>query len=203
VTEDADLGIRLARNGFRTEMIPIATQEEANARLWPWIRQRSRWLKGYAITWAVHMRDPVALWRDLGARRFWGFQLMFLGTLLQFALAPILWSFWLVPLGVPHPFGAFMPQATLVALSILFLSSQVLDITFASMGVHRAGKGHLALWAPTLIFYFPLATLAVYRALWEIARCPFRWDKTEHGIDPPAVVTPPPAPLSHQGAAAS
>jgi cellulose synthase/poly-beta-1,6-N-acetylglucosamine synthase-like glycosyltransferase len=73
-------------------MIPIVTQEEANFRTWPWIRQRSRWLKGYAVTWAVHMRDPVRLWRDLGPRRFWGFQIMFLGTVLQFALAPLLWS---------------------------------------------------------------------------------------------------------------
>ena len=50
VTEDADLGIRLARHGYRTELLATVTQEEANCHLWPWIRQRSRWLKGYAMT---------------------------------------------------------------------------------------------------------------------------------------------------------
>jgi cellulose synthase/poly-beta-1,6-N-acetylglucosamine synthase-like glycosyltransferase len=70
VTEDADLGIRLARHGYRTEIIDTVTQEEANARAWPWVKQRSHWLKGYAITYGVHMRSPLKLWRDLGAWRF-------------------------------------------------------------------------------------------------------------------------------------
>jgi hypothetical protein len=50
VTEDADLGVRLARAGYRTDMIQVTTFEEANSAVWPWIRQRSRWLKGYALT---------------------------------------------------------------------------------------------------------------------------------------------------------
>ena len=69
VTEDADLGMRLARFGYRCEMIPSTTWEEANCRVRPWIRQRSRWLKGYAVTWATHMRRPRELWRDLGPAR--------------------------------------------------------------------------------------------------------------------------------------
>lgn len=192
VTEDADLGVRLARAGYRTEMIPITTEEEANARLWPWIRQRSRWLKGYAVTWAVHMRDPVALWRDLGARGFWGFQVMFAGTLLQFALAPVLWSFWLVPLGLPHPLALILPPGVLVALSILFLASQVLDLAFAWTGARRSGKPGLAAWAPMLILYFPFATLALYRGLWELIGQPYRWDKTAHGLHRPGQEPPVP-----------
>jgi len=70
VTEDADLGLRLARAGYETVFIPSVTQEEANGRFWPWVKQRSRWLKGYAITYCVHMRDPGRLWRDLGPWRF-------------------------------------------------------------------------------------------------------------------------------------
>ena len=50
VTEDADLGLRLARHGYRTELVATVTQEEANCRALPWVRQRSRWLKGYAMT---------------------------------------------------------------------------------------------------------------------------------------------------------
>ncbi len=223
VTEDADLGIRLARHGYRTEMIPIATQEEANARPWPWIRQRSRWLKGYAVTWAVHMRRPARLWRELGPWRFLGFQVMFGGTLLQFALAPLLWTFWLVPLGLPHPLAPTAFAMDVATLSVLFLGCQILDLAFAAVGAWRAGKVPLVIWAPSLIFYFPLATLALYRALWDLARGPFRWDKTAHGIDMPepartlprdlpdgdaavpsrSVVTPPPGPSPRRAAAGS
>ncbi|WP_330220314.1 glycosyltransferase family 2 protein, partial [Sulfitobacter sp. HI0021] len=71
---DADLGLRLARRGYVTELIPTTTFEEANCRPWPWVRQRSRWLKGYLITWAVHMQRPRALLEDLGLRRFIGVQ---------------------------------------------------------------------------------------------------------------------------------
>ena len=47
VTEDADLGMRLARFGYRTAVIPSTTYEEAPARLGPWLRQRTRWFKGW------------------------------------------------------------------------------------------------------------------------------------------------------------
>jgi cellulose synthase/poly-beta-1,6-N-acetylglucosamine synthase-like glycosyltransferase len=206
VTEDADLGIRLARKGYGTEMIAIATQEEANCRPWPWVRQRSRWLKGYAVTWAVHMRVPRRLWRELGPRRFWAFQVLFLGTLAGFTLAPLLWLLWLVPLGLPHPLAPLLPGPALAALAGLFLAGQALDLACAALGAARAGKARLGLWAPLLPLYFPLATLAVWRAWWEVAACPFRWDKTAHGIDPPAglaTLSPPPAPAPRRAAAAS
>ena len=58
VTEDADLGIRLHRRGYETAMIDSTTLEEANSELGNWIRQRSRWIKGYIQTWLVHMRHP-------------------------------------------------------------------------------------------------------------------------------------------------
>ena len=73
VTEDADLGFRLARFGYRTELIPTVTYEEATCRPWAWIRQRSRWLKGFMVTYFVHMRRPRQLMADLGPRKFWGF----------------------------------------------------------------------------------------------------------------------------------
>ena len=96
--------MRLARRGYRTELIETTTLEEANARLIPWIRQRARWNKGYALTWAVHMRSPAALWRDLGPRGFFGAQVLLLGTLSQAALAPVFWVFLLAAFGViAHP----------------------------------------------------------------------------------------------------
>lgn len=188
VTEDADLGLRLARLGYRTEILPIVTEEEANARPWAWIRQRSRWLKGYAVTYAVHMRDPARLWREMGSRGFWAVQILFLGTLSQFALAPLLWALWLVPFELAvHPLGGALPERALLAASGLCLLATVLDWTVAGLGARRAGKAGLSLWAPTLPLYFAMGTFAVWRALAEAVLCPFRWDKTAHGLDMPTL----------------
>ena len=182
VTEDADLGVRLARHGYRTELIDTVTLEEANCRVWPWIKQRSRWLKGYAMTYAVHMRDPVALWRALGAWRFLGVQVLFLGTLIQFFLAPLLWSFWLFLLGVEHPIAATLPGWLLGAVLVLFLGSEVAGLAIAWVALGRAGHRALRPWALSLSLYFPLAAIAAYKALWEMVRSPFYWDKTAHGL---------------------
>ncbi len=182
VTEDADLGVRLARRGYRTELIRTVTEEEANCRAWPWVRQRSRWLKGYMITWAVHMRRPLRLLRDLGLWRFLGFQVLFVGTILQFLLAPVLWTFWALPLGLHHPFASALTQFQLYAMTGAFLVAE-----FVTLGVSvyaTAGPRHRWLWkwVPTLHLYFPLATVACLKGLWELAARPFYWDKTEHGV---------------------
>lgn len=186
VTEDADLGVRLARHGYLTALIPTVTEEEANGRPWPWIKQRSRWLKGYAMTYAVHMRSPVRLWRDLGAWRFFGVQLLFLGTLSQFVLAPILWTFWLLPFGFGHPLQGLIAPWAFWAFAGLFVLSELVGLAVAAVGVRKAGKAWLMPWAITLQFYFPLAALAAYKGLFELASKPFYWDKTAHGVLLPA-----------------
>ena len=182
VTEDADLGIRLARHGYRTELIASVTQEEANCRALPWIRQRSRWLKGYAMTWAVHMRDPVLLWRQLGAWRFWGFQVLFLGTLSQYLLAPVLWLLALVSLGFGNPLRGVVGEAGLTAMTVLFIASEILTLGVAAWAVRGRAHRHLMLWLPMLNLYFPLGALAAWKAIYEVAVRPFYWDKTAHGL---------------------
>jgi cellulose synthase/poly-beta-1,6-N-acetylglucosamine synthase-like glycosyltransferase len=194
VTEDADLGLRLARHGYRTDVIHIVTQEEANARLWPWVRQRSRWLKGYAMTWFVHMRRPGRLLHDLGWKRFAGVQVLFLGTLSQLALAPVIWLFWLPLLGLPHPLSGVLPAALLWSIGALFLVSTAMEIAIHATAARAAGKGWLIRWIPTLVLYHPLATLACWRGIVQIAFRPFYWDKTSHGIYQTAPI-PPPEPL--------
>lgn len=182
VTEDADLGIRLARHGYRTELIPTVTLEEANCRSLPWVKQRSRWLKGYAMTYGTHMQNPRRLLRDLGFKKFWGVQVLFLGTLCQFALAPLMWSFWGMAIGLPHPLDPIMPPWGAWVIGTFFLGFEVANITLAAMTLVRCGKRNLIRWAPLGLLYFPLATAAMYKALWEVFFHPFYWDKTEHGI---------------------
>lgn len=191
VTEDADLGFRLARHGYRTEMIDTVTEEEANCRPWPWIKQRSRWLKGYMTTYLVHMRRPGLLYRQLGAWKFLGFQAHFLTALSQFILAPFLWSFWLVLLGYWHPLESVMPRTALMALGSLFLIVEVLNIAIHVTAVSGRKHKHLMAWAPTMHFYSPLGAIAAYKALYELVLKPFFWDKTAHGLSLAAIRPPP------------
>jgi cellulose synthase/poly-beta-1,6-N-acetylglucosamine synthase-like glycosyltransferase len=209
VTEDADLGVRLARHGYRTEMLPSTTHEEANCRLRPWVRQRSRWIKGHILTWVVHMRDPVALWRDLGPWGFVGYQLVFLGAQSQVLLAPLMWSFWLIVAGLPHPVQAILPGGTITALAGLFVLSELLVMAVAVVGLARTRHQGLGWVAPLLHLYHPLGAIAGWRAVWEAVVNPFYWAKTSHGLfdmaeaaqHPPAAPARLPAPLPAVAAA--
>lgn len=182
VTEDADLGLRLARRGYRTELIHTVTGEEANCRALPWVKQRSRWQKGYAMTWGVHMRNPLRLWRELGAWRMFGFQVMFLGSLTQALMAPLLWTFWALALGLPHPLAAGLPGWLLPVMTALFLLSEAVNVLCGLWAVRGPRHRHLMPWVPSLHFYHPLGTLSAWKALHEVVTKPFYWDKTQHGI---------------------
>ncbi len=181
VTEDADLGLRLARHGYRTEMVATTTYEEANCRAVPWVKQRSRWIKGFMMTYATHMREPLLLWRQLGTRQFIGFQVLFLGSLSQVLLVPLLWSLWAVVLGFSHPLTQTLTVPAMTAMTLLFITSEALTIAAGMVGLRRSGQKISLLWVPTLHFYHPMAALASYKALWEMIDKPFYWDKTSHG----------------------
>ncbi|HEX5779565.1 MAG TPA: glycosyltransferase family 2 protein, partial [Xanthobacteraceae bacterium] len=88
VTEDADLGMRLARYGYRTGVVDSTTWEEAPVARGQWIGQRTRWFKGWAQTWIVHMRHPLRLWREMGAKGFLALQLLIGGALLSALVHP-------------------------------------------------------------------------------------------------------------------
>ncbi|MGV8954397.1 MAG: glycosyltransferase family 2 protein [Cypionkella sp.] len=181
VTEDADLGIRIYRHGYRTELVETTTFEEANCRSVAWIKQRSRWIKGYMMTYMTHMRDPAQLWHDLGPRRFIGLQVQFMATTLQTLLAPLLWTFWLLPFGVHHPIVAAMSYPVFIVIAALMMLIALMIIVFDIIGMRRTCHRLNPLWAVTLILYQPLSTLAAYKALWELLTKPFYWDKTSHG----------------------
>lgn len=184
VTEDADLGVRLYRAGYRTELIPTVTYEEANCRPWRWIKQRSRWLKGFMVTYAVHMRNPANLLRDLGWLRFLGLQAFFLGTLGQFLLAPLLWSFWLILFGFDHPAAQIIPASILYSGTLFLTLFEGLALLIGITAVIEARRRYLIWWVPTMMFYFPLGVVAAFKALFELLRCPHFWDKTQHGHAP-------------------
>ena len=88
VTEDADLGIRLARLGYEVSVINSETMEEAPVTWRSWRGQRTRWIKGWMQTYLVHMRRPVRLWRDLGAWKFTGFHVTICAMLVSMLAHP-------------------------------------------------------------------------------------------------------------------
>lgn len=181
VTEDADLGVRLTRRGWRTEMVNVTTYEEATNRPLAWVRQRSRWLKGFMKTYLVHMQQPRALLRDLGLWRFLGFQAFFLGSVGQFLLAPLLWSFWAMALGFGHFAQSSLPSGLVWAAVVCLLLFETLSLCIWYLGARASGRPQMALWAPLMPIYFIMGSAAAYKAAFELIRNPFYWDKTSHG----------------------
>lgn len=182
VTEDADLGVRFACHGVVTDLVHTTTYEEANHRAIPWIKQRSRWLKGYLITYLVHMRHPFETIRDMGLWKFIGFQLFFLSILVQFTCAPVLWAYWVI--GFAKPEWSPLPSNYMGFFTALFIMMQILEWTIQFHGTRKSKHTGLWCWIPSNVLYFPFATLGMYKGIWELVRDPFYWDKTEHGITP-------------------
>ena len=182
VTEDADLGIRLARFGYRCEMIPSTTWEEANCRLRPWIRQRSRWLKGYAVTWATHMRRPRELLADLGWRGFVGFQVLFLGAITSYLALPLFWEIGLGAIGLDLHFWRSFPAWLMWSLVGSMFAGQAVMLVTAVIAARETARPGLLPWVAALPFYWPLGAIAAWRALGEVFTRPSYWHKTEHGV---------------------
>ncbi|MCF7936870.1 MAG: glycosyltransferase [Synergistales bacterium] len=183
VTEDADLGVRAGAHNLRVATVNATTYEEANSRVYNWIRQRSRWIKGYMQTYLVHMRRPVQQYRRIGGRAFWGFQMMIGGTFLTFLINPILWAlfiFWLIfrPLWLE----TFFPPTILVMSYINLVVGNAVGIYMNMLAVFRRDQFQLTLYALVNPFYWILHSIAAYKALWQLFTKPFYWEKTVHGL---------------------
>ncbi|MEZ5817191.1 MAG: glycosyltransferase [Hyphomicrobiaceae bacterium] len=202
VTEDADLGIRLARMGFRTATIASTTWEEAPTSRRVWLGQRTRWLKGWVQTWLVHMRQPFRLLREVGAWQFAGLQLVMGGVLLSVLLYPIamlamaltwaLGGFDNVPLTGP---GAWLWYTALANLTVGILA----PLLAAAFAVVRRKRTRLLPSVLAMPAYWLLISVAGYRALVDLARRPFHWEKTRHGVSsaPRRRALPPPRKPGH------
>lgn len=183
VTEDADLGIRLHREGYRTAMIDSTTLEEANSNVANWIRQRSRWNKGYIQTWLVHMRNPVALLSQTGVRGFTSFNLT-MGSAFLLLINPIFWG--LTTLYILTQAGfieQLFPGIVFYAASaMLFVGNFVFVYLNVAGSLHRGefGLTRTALLSP---LYWGLMSWAAWKGFIQLFTNPFYWEKTEHGLD--------------------
>lgn len=183
VTEDADLGIRLARHGLRCALVDSTTFEEANSEWRSWVRQRSRWIKGYMQTLLVHNRAPRATWRGLGWRGMAGFETLFLAAISSYLAMPLFWLAIGQSLWTGHSFWAdFLPANLTTVVVAAFLLGQLVHWLGAVVALLRCRLHWLLPWLLTLPFYWPLGALAGWKALYEMLVRPFYWHKTRHGL---------------------
>ncbi|HEY0220457.1 MAG TPA: glycosyltransferase family 2 protein, partial [Afipia sp.] len=185
VTEDADLGFRLARFGYRSTMFASTTYEEAPARFGAWLRQRSRWTKGWMQTWIVHMCSPADLWRDAGARGFFTLNIIVGGNVLTALAHPIMLAEVLVEMvmqafdtDVSSFLASNFAELHVAAITAGYLSTVVIGL----IGLARRKLLHEA-WILVLTpIYWICLSIAAWRALYQLLTDPYRWEKTEHGL---------------------
>ena len=180
VTEDADLGLRLAQLGYKTGMITSPTIETPPAHSQAWIPQRTRWIKGYMQTLLVHTRlnTPVRPRAWLG---------LFLGVGLSVAAAVCYAPFSLMVImsllltGLQRIGDAAHPLHILSSYDlVLFLFGTLSGMITITLAARRAGlrlKWGDVLGAPA---YWCLQSVAAGFALWQLLTRPFHWDKTDH-----------------------
>ncbi len=184
VTEDADLGLRLARFGYRVETLATTTHEEAPARIGAWLAQRRRWIKGWMQTLLVHGRQPRRLTRELGPAGAAGA----LALLINGVLGPLLTPMFVALLArdaiwgdllAPRDAGGLLMST---AWSCLMLAGAGSLLWFSAMGVRQRGLRAEARWLVALPAYHLLLSVAAWGALLELWRDPFGWSKTSHGL---------------------
>ena len=182
VTEDADLGIRASALGYTVGVINSTTFEEANTATRNWIRQRSRWIKGYMQTALVHSRRPDHLVRTAGWRGAAGFALLIAGTPLTFLMAPVLWLMAFVLL-FSGGFGMHSLPASILALGLFnLIFGNTVAVYLSMLAVYRRHRFDLIWWAILTPVYWILHSIASYKALWQLIFKPFYWEKTVHGL---------------------
>jgi len=177
--------MRLARLGYRTAVIHSTTYEEAPARVKPWIRQRTRWFKGWMQTWLVHMRHPVRTARELGVGGFAAFQLVVGGTVLSALVHPL----FIAAAGYLYATDQLLETGGSVFSTAMFwlylgalASGYLTSAALALIGLNRRGlsrHGWVLLCMPV---HWLLLSAAAWRALYQLVFNPFHWEKTAHGL---------------------
>jgi cellulose synthase/poly-beta-1,6-N-acetylglucosamine synthase-like glycosyltransferase len=190
VTEDADLGLRLARFGYRAETISCPTLEDGPEDFKTWRPQRTRWFKGWMQTWLVHMRNPRRLAGELDPKSFWVGQILFAGMVASALAHPIL----LVTLAwlTMHIVGG--GTLSTWQSSLLWIDSVNIALGYASfmalgsMGMEKGEKE--GLWKVYLFtpVYWAMLSYAAWWALFQLFRRPHHWDKTPHRSAGPRIV---------------
>jgi cellulose synthase/poly-beta-1,6-N-acetylglucosamine synthase-like glycosyltransferase len=183
VTEDADLGIRLYKRGYKTAIVDSTTYEEANSQIYNWIRQRSRWIKGYIQTWLVHMRNPAKLIREIGFKAFLGFQFVIGGTFFAALLNPVYWLLTTLWFLVQWQLIQKIFPGAIFYLGAICLFIGNFAFTYMNVaGALRRGYYGMVKYALLTPLYWGLASIGAWKGFGQLLTRPHFWEKTEHGL---------------------
>ncbi len=182
VTEDADLGMRIAKSGYKTAIIDSVTMEEANSQLKNWFKQRSRWIKGYMQTYLVHMQTLF----DFTFSDFVMFQLVVGGKVLTALINPFMWLMTIAFFISRSTFGGFISSLYVgpilyIGVFTLIIGNFIYAYIFM-IGVAKRKHWNLVKYGLLAPFYWLIISFAAYYGLWELLVRPFHWNKTKHGL---------------------
>lgn len=183
VTEDADLGLRLHRAGYQIGVLDSTTLEEANPDPINWIRQRSRWYKGYLQTFLVHLRRPELVTRQLGWRAVADMLIFVAGTPLLSALNGLFWLITLIWFASRSEAVQALFPPGVYHLGLLCLLIGNLSVIYMNLYTARSME-RPDLLLPSLLApgYWVLMWVAAVKAVVQLVRNPSYWEKTAHGL---------------------
>ncbi len=178
VTEDADLGIRASAQRMSVGITESTTWEEACSEWKAWIRQRTRWIKGYMVTALVHTRRPRTLWKETGWRGYTGLIGLIAGTPAMFLACPLVWGFWLYTFLGGSVAGFHMPHWVQTATTANLIIGNCAMILLGALATCRRGAYDLMPFSLLNPAYWILHSIAAWRALWQLIFNPSHWEKT-------------------------
>lgn len=184
VTEDCDLGVRLFLAGWQTRILESTTWEEACPRTLPWIRQRSRWAKGYIQTYLVHTRNLFSLTRILGWRNSLHFHLLIGGSILNQLLAPFYWAMvaiWI--LFQRREIEQFFPDPVFFMGAICLFIGTFFLVYATSIACAIRKKGKVIRITPLMPLYWIAISIAAWKGTMQLFTAPHFWEKTSHHAD--------------------
>ncbi len=182
VTEDADLGIRLHRLGYRVETLYRATLEDAPTTVRAWFGQRTRWLKGWLQTWLVVMRHPIKAALDMGFAGTVCFHLLITAMLVSSLGHPLLLLFLLTGFVDFVSFSEVgIADRILRGIDFANIAGSYLLFILLGRGVMTSGeRKRVGLNFLLVPIYWVLISGAAWKALLELRTNPFFWNKTAH-----------------------
>lgn len=181
-TEDADIGMRIYRHGYYTTTVESTTYEEANTKVGNWLKQRTRWNKGYMQTYLVNMRDPIKMIKQLGFREFFSFQIFVGGNVFVSLVNLPLWLFFFIVFLIPADYSQIYPRYVLYLCIFNFTVANAMLLLAQFIGAYRRHFYNLLLFVPLVLLYWMLMSVAGYLALYDLLVRPSYWYKTEHGL---------------------
>lgn len=182
VTEDADAGLRASLMGYRVAVIPSSTGEEACAHVGDWIKQRTRWIKGYMMTSAVNTRHPWHFARTVGPRGVIGMLGLIIATPLAFLAYPLALSLTIATYVGVQFIGLTLPPVLVQVSLWTFVLGNFIMIASAGLAATWRYNWRIGIFAIFSPVYWLLHSAAAWRAVYQVLWDPHRWEKTPHGL---------------------